>query len=135
MNRTKWLLAAAFGMLLAAAIAALPGNEPDSVPDASLGMMLIDIADEKAAASYHVDMLGVYVLMVEEEGPAFRAGVRSGDRLVSVDGKPVRNTIDFMNLQQGFVHQQKINFDFRRGQGAEPLAAVLVWNENGAELH
>jgi len=136
LKRMAWLLAA---LLCAAALAALARSalKPSSasVEQASLGMMLIDIADEQSATSYHVDTPGVYVLMVEEQSPAFRAGVRSGDRLVSVNGIPMGSTVDFIALQEKFVHQQRIRVDFHRGQGTLPLEAELVWYESGMERH
>lgn len=97
-----------------------------------LGMVLIDIADEKAAASYHVDHLGVYVLAVQERGQAYAAGVRSGDRLVRVNGCPVRSTSEFVKTQETFRVPQRVFLDFHRGSEPRPLTAELLWSMESA---
>ena len=56
---------------------------------------------------------GVIVLSVEPDGPADRAGLMIGDILVSLNGKPVKDTDDVQSvLEPGFV--------------GKPVAAALV---------
>lgn len=55
--------------------------------DGALDMVLIDIEDQDAASHYHVNTLGVYVLAVDQGSEAYEAGVRSGDRIVSANGR------------------------------------------------
>ena len=134
MNRKQKMgvcLAAAGAMMLIALALALPEEEPPLIPDAAFGMVLIDIADEEAAASYHVETLGVYVLVVEEKSPAFAAGVRSGDRLVSMNGIPVSSSIQFITLQEKLKPMQMVNIHFQRGLTEPPHSAQLMWNGNG----
>lgn len=105
-----------------------PSKTQDDLFSDPLGMVLIDIADEKAAASYHVEQLGVYVLAVHEQGQAYAAGVRSGDRLVRVNGHPVRSTSEFVKTQETFRVPQRVWLDFHRGPERRPLTAELLWS-------
>ena len=43
---------------------------------------------------YRVDSLGVYVKSVEEGSDADKAGIKSGDRVVSINGKDVATAND-----------------------------------------
>jgi len=97
-----------------------------------LGMVLIDIADEKAAASYHVEHLGVYVLAVHEDSQAYAAGVRSGDQLVRMNGRPVHSTSEFVKTQETFRMPQRVWLDFHRGPERRPLTAELLWSMESA---
>ena len=59
-----------------------------------LGVNLLDIEDTWDAMIYRVDSLGVYVRSVEEDSDAEKAGIKSGDRIVSIDGKTVKEADD-----------------------------------------
>ncbi len=89
--------AASLAWLLRPAQDIVPIERPTS--DETLGMVLIDIADDEAAAYYHVEEMGVYVLAVQESSPAEEAGVRSGDRIVSLNGVEVRQSSELFALQ------------------------------------
>lgn len=133
MKRTSCVLVAAVcAVALVCIAAAYLREKEDVIPSGTLGMALIDIMDEDAAASYHVEELGIYVLAVEQQSQAERAGIRSGDRLVRVNGQPVANTGEFASVQERFEPMQTIRLDFQRGYEANPLSAQLVW-ENGED--
>ncbi len=70
---------------------------PEPLKGESYGMMLIEISDQEAAAFYHVDRLGVYVLAVDEASKAYLSGVRSGDCLMSVSQINVSTINEFTN--------------------------------------
>lgn len=59
-----------------------------------LGVNLLDIEDTWDAMIYRVDSLGVYVRSVEEDSDAEKAGIKSGDKIVSIDGKTVKESDD-----------------------------------------
>ena len=59
-----------------------------------LGVNLLEIEDTWDAMIYRLDSLGVYVRSVEEDSDAEKAGIKSGDRIVSIDGKDVKEVDD-----------------------------------------
>ena len=97
-----------------------------------LGMVLIDIPDKEAASFYHVNQLGVYVLAVDENSHAYERGVRSGDRMVSVNGAPIMNTNDFSSVQDGINTGQVMEITFHRDAENNTLVAAFG-QETGAE--
>lgn len=112
---------------LLAVLAMHPASMEPAMPDDPLQMVLIDIGDEQAAASYHVDQLGVYVLAAGEGGEAYAAGVRAGDRLVMVDGMAVATTQEFARLQEAFCPGQQVQLSLRRGAENLPIVAEILW--------
>ena len=92
------------------------------------GMVLINIADQKVAASYHVDELGVYVLAVDENSQAYRAGVRSGDRIVSVNGAAIHSTGDLEAAQRLFPPASMVRMDYRPQAQDQLFTASLLWS-------
>ena len=95
----------------------------------AFGMMLLDIADEETADHYHVQDRGVYVLAVQEKSPAHRAGISSGDLLVSVNTAHIPDMHTFVAMQEAFVPGENVEMHFRRGAGQNAYAVTLVWNE------
>ena len=132
-DRTKaavWLCA---GMLIVCLLALMYVLRDSGLPEpegAAFGMVLIDIADEKTADSYHVRDCGVYVLAVQEESPAGLAGISSGDLLLSVNGAPVQNTGEFVDLQEMFEPGELVRMQFQRGHSGDGYAVTLAWNES-----
>jgi len=98
-------------------------------PSDAFGMLLIDVLDEEAADSYHVDSFGVYVLAVQEDGQAEKAGITSGDRLIRVNEVPLQSTAQLMDMQESFQSAQKITLDLQRCHDMHTYAATLVWND------
>jgi len=90
---------------------------PQHALDGSMmGMVLIDIPDSEAATFYHVENLGVYVLAVDEQSPAYAAGVRSGDCIISVNGARLDSAGAFSAFQQS-AGVQPMQLVFGRGDG------------------
>lgn len=89
------------------------------------GMVLIDIQDEQAASFYHVDELGVYVLVVEEKSQAYLAGVRSGDRIVSVNGEQMTRCADVTELSRALPTQSLLTIQLSRGPDSEAVTIEL----------
>ncbi len=105
------------------------GFVPVEPPSDAFGMLLIDVLDEDAAESYHVDSFGVYVLAVQEQGPAERAGISSGDQLIHVNAAPVNSTAQFVEMQKSFLPAENVRLHFRRGVDAQNYVVTLVWND------
>lgn len=128
----QWaLLAAVLTMAVLLAVACIGWLSPDmpEPPESPLGFMLIDIADAQAAASFHVEDVGVYVLVVEEGSHAYQAGIQVGDRLLSVNGVEILHSSELMDMQENFSAHQKILMDFWRYSTRSPFETTLIWNE------
>ncbi len=55
----------------------------------SLGIISVNITDERTAIGYDVDTYGVYIAYVVEGSNAEYAGLQVGDRIVSMDGEEI----------------------------------------------
>ena len=60
----------------------------------TLGVSLYNVEDEMTASQLGVDSTGVYIVQIVDGGAADKAGLRSGDRIVSVDGSEVSSASD-----------------------------------------
>lgn len=94
--------------------------------DDSLGILLIDIQTQETAARFHVSALGVYVLVIDENSAASRAGLCSGDRIVSLNGYPISSTSDFSDFasQRG----EAISLVVRRETEPQTFVAIVLPN-------
>jgi Do/DeqQ family serine protease len=70
-----------------------------------LGVNIIDLADSAKKDLGIGDLNGSFVHNVYKGSPAYKAGIRPGDYIVSVDGKPIQDTTHFLfavgNLKPG----------------------------------
>ena len=132
-DRSRWAIWLCAAMLLwclwALGRYLAPVLKPAETKGDAFGMMLIDIADEATADSYHVQGCGVYVLAVREKSPAAMAGISSGDLLLSVNDSSIASTSEFVTLQEAFTQGEKVALSFRRGTSGAAYGVQLVWNE------
>ena len=63
-----------------------------------LGVNLLEITDAWDAMMYRVDSTGVYIKSVEEDSDAEKFGLKSGDRIVSIEGKTVKSSSDIKEV-------------------------------------
>lgn len=127
----QWVLLATVltvAVLLAAACADWLVLDVPEPPESPLGFMLIDIADAQTAASFHVEDVGVYVLVVEEGSHAYQAGIQVGDRLLRVNGVEILHSSELMDMQETFSAHQKILMDFWRYSTRDSFETTLIWN-------
>jgi membrane-associated protease RseP (regulator of RpoE activity) len=73
---------------------------------------------------------GATVTHVYPAGPAARAGVRSGDVIVAVDGKQVAGPAELIETIDGLKAGAKTEITVLRGDREVPLAATLVSRES-----
>ena len=65
-----------------------------------LGITYLAVTDAQTASQLGVNAYGVYVVEVVKGGPAEKAGLRAGDRIVSVDGTEIASKDDLGTLMQ-----------------------------------
>ena len=65
-----------------------------------LGITYLAVTDAQTAAQLGVNAYGVYVVEVVKGGPAEKAGLQAGDRIVSVDGTEIASKDDLGTLMQ-----------------------------------
>ena len=65
-----------------------------------LGITYLAVTDAQTAAQLGVNAYGVYVVEVVKGGPAEKAGLQAGDRIVSVDGTEIASKDDLGPLMQ-----------------------------------
>ena len=65
-----------------------------------LGITYLAVTDAQTAAQLGVNAYGVYVVEVIKGGPAEKAGLQAGDRIVSVDGTEIASKDDLGTLMQ-----------------------------------
>lgn len=64
----------------------------------SMGVTLIDITDAQTAMQYRVQYLGCYVLKVPDGGSGEKAGLKSGDCILSMAGTSVSTSADVRKI-------------------------------------
>ena len=65
-----------------------------------LGITYLAVEDAQTATQLGVNAYGVYVVEVVKGGPAEKAGLQAGDRIVSVDGTEIASKDDLGTLMQ-----------------------------------
>ena len=105
--------------------------ESGSVARPALGVKIMDVTDAQTAAQLGVNAYGVYVVEVVKGGPADKAGLQAGDRIVSVDGSEVATQSDLGTLMQNHKAGDTIEITVARGGQMQTVNVTL--GEKGAE--
>lgn len=92
-----------------------------------MGVTVIQITDPQTAYSYGVSQAGVYVRDVNKGGAAEKAGLKPGDRFVSVDGVAVSETGDVTGALA--KHQVGDTIDVQVARGKQMVSASIVLEE------
>ena len=96
-----------------------------------LGISYYAVTDAQTAAQLGVNAYGVYIVEVVKGGPADKAGLQAGDRIVSVDGSEVATQSDLGTLMQDHKAGDTIEMTVARGGQMQTVNVTL--GEKGAE--
>ena len=99
-----------------------------------LGIQIKDLVDADLAGRLNAKDGGVLVAQVFEQAPAAKGGVQSGDVIVGIGGKPVKESKDLQRLVAALPLGQAVNVTVMR-DGKEKVLPVTVEeqpNEFGA---
>ena len=96
-----------------------------------LGISYFAVTDAQTAAQLGVNAYGVYIVEVVKGGPADKAGLQAGDRIVSVDGSEVATQSDLGTLMQNHKAGDAIEITVARGGQMQTVNVTL--GEKGAD--
>ena len=96
-----------------------------------LGISYFAVTDAQTAAQLGVNAYGVYIVEVVKGGPADKAGLQAGDRIVSMDGSEVATQSDLGTLMQNHKAGDAIEITVARGGQMQTVNVTL--GEKGAE--
>ena len=96
-----------------------------------LGISYFAVTDAQTAAQLGVNAYGVYIVEVVKGGPADKAGLQAGDRIVSVDGSEVATQSDLGTLMQNHKAGDTIEITVARGGQMQTVNVTL--GEKGAD--
>jgi len=103
---------------------------PDTIRQ-SISEMLNSELRHRYVSGITVDpQLGlVTVTRVDAESPADKAGIKSGDVIVSINGRPLRDPIDWEFTRFELSPEQKIELGLKRGAGEHSATLTLAKRE------
>ena len=90
---------------------------PEKMRSPYLGVKVRDLVEESA----------VEVALVDPVGPAAEAGIRPGDRLLSIDGEPVRWSVGYAMQRLELEAGRSVIVEIERG-GSSERAEVTPWS-------
>jgi len=90
-----------------------------------LGVNLLEIDNAWDAMMYRLDSLGVYVRSVEEGSDAEKAGIKSGDRIISVNGKDITTADDIKKEVSAKSPGDKVSLGISRNGKEYNISIVL----------
>ena len=90
-----------------------------------LGITYLGVEDAQTAAQLGVNAYGVYVVEVVKGGPAERAGLQSGDRIVSIDGTEIGTKDDLGTLMQKHAAGDTLSITIARGGQMQTINVTL----------
>lgn len=99
---SRYASAAGMGMilLLLGSLASAGTGGSDAMGGAYLGVSVGDMTPEKASSLNLNVAKGAYVLSIDQDGPACRAGLKARDVIVSVNGKGVQDSQQLSSLMR-----------------------------------
>ena len=89
------------------------------------GLTFIDINDLFTAMSYGVNEYGVYILKADEDGNAYREGLRSGMIVTAVNGNEISSVSEINEILDGLNIGDSITITVRSNRGTQDYTYTL----------
>ena len=90
-----------------------------------MGITYIAVTDAQTAAQFNVNAYGVYVVDVVQGGPADKAGLQAGDRIVSIDGTEIAQKDDLGTLMQQHTAGDTLSITVARDGQMQTVSLTL----------
>ena len=90
-----------------------------------MGITYIAVTDAQTAAQLNVNAYGVYVVDVVQDGPADKAGLKAGDRIVSIDGTEIAQKDDLGTLMQQHTAGDTLSITVARDGQMQTVSLTL----------
>ena len=90
-----------------------------------MGITYIAVTDAQTAAQLNVNAYGVYVVDVVQGGPADKAGLKAGDRIVSIDGNEIAQKDDLGTLMQQHTAGDTLSITVARDGQMQTVSLTL----------
>ncbi len=90
-----------------------------------MGITYIAVTDAQTAAQLNVNAYGVYVVDVVQGGPADKAGLKTGDRIVSIDGTEIAQKDDLGTLMQQHTAGDTLSITVARDGQMQTVSLTL----------
>jgi len=132
-SRNSIRLTIAVAVLVAAAVTgatAVPNaGWPDPHSTAYLGVHIEDVSPEVASAMRLKDSVGAIITYVDQDGPAYRAGLKNNDVIVGFNGSKVQSAEQLGNLIHAIAPGQTVTMTIvrRGGQSSDVKVALGSW--------
>ena len=96
-----------------------------------MGITYLAVTDAQTAAQLNVNAYGVYVVDVVQGGPADKAGLQAGDRIVSIDGTEIAQKDDLGTLIQQHAAGDTLSITVAR-DGQMQTVSLTLGEKNAA---
>jgi len=100
-------------------------------PHGYLGLFTASVSD---SAIEPADSTGVVVIQLTDAGPAALAGIQIGDRLLTVNGEPIRTHMQLVELLVNFALGENVKLRIARGTDTFTKAITLTDHETMLRL-
>ena len=90
-----------------------------------MGITYIAVTDAQTAAQFNVNAYGVYVVDVVQGGPADKADLKVGDRIVSIDGTEIAQKDDLGTLMQQHTAGDTLSITVARDGQMQTVSLTL----------
>ena len=90
-----------------------------------MGITYNAVTDAQTAAQLNVNAYGVYVVDVVQGGPADKAGLKAGDRIVSIDGTEIAQKDDLGTLMQQHTAGDTLSITVARDGQMQTVSLTL----------